>query len=130
MASTLVMSVAWNLFPSDCFYLYCVDFGDVRSSKPTMVRFFVSSIKYIHGRQCDEARGQAETDRSVKEKIANDNANKFFLITSICSSSLTLCLVHHDELLLLLLLLLFPVSSTILLIDRVDDDDESRSGNK
>jgi len=41
-----------------------------------MVRLFLSSIKYVHTRQRDEARRRAETDRSVKERIANDNAHK------------------------------------------------------
>ena len=76
MASTLVMCVVRTLLPTDCFYIYCVDFGNVRGSNPSMVRLFLSSIKYVHMRQRDEARRRAETDRSVKERIANDNAHK------------------------------------------------------
>ena len=76
MASTLVMCVVRTLLPKDCFYIYCVDFGNVRGLNPSMVRLFLSSIKYVHARQRDEARRRAETDRSVKERIANDNAHK------------------------------------------------------
>ena len=76
MASTLVMCVVRTLLPTDCLYIYCVDFGNVRGSNPSMVRLFLSSIKYVHSRQRDEARRRAETDRSVKERIANDNAHK------------------------------------------------------
>ena len=76
IASTLVMCVVQSLLWSDCFYLYCVGFGNVRGSNPSMVRLFLSSIKYVHMRQRDEARRRAETDRNVKERIANDNAHK------------------------------------------------------
>ena len=60
------------------FYLYCVGFGDVSGLNPSMVRLFLSSIKYVHERQCDKARQQAETDRSMKERIANDNVRTSF----------------------------------------------------
>ena len=73
MASTLVMCVVQTILPSYCLYLYCVDFGDVRGLNPSMVRLSLSSIKYVHARQRDEARQRAETDRSVKERIANLN---------------------------------------------------------
>ena len=76
MASTLGMCVVRTLLPTDCFYLYCVGFGIVRGSNPSTVRLFLSSIKYVHARQRDEARQQAETDSSVEERIANDNAHK------------------------------------------------------
>ena len=39
-------------------------------------QIFLSSIKYVHARQCDKARQQAETDKSVKERIANNNVHK------------------------------------------------------
>ena len=76
MASTLRMCLFQILLPSDCFYLYCVGFGIVRGSSPSTVRLFLSSNKYVHARQHDAARKQAETGRSVKERIANDNAHK------------------------------------------------------
>ena len=76
MASTLVMCVVQTLLPSKCFYLYCVGFGDVRGSNPSMVRLFLSSIKCVHTRQRDKAKPRAETDRSVKERMTNGNAHK------------------------------------------------------
>ena len=50
MATTLMMCVVRTLLWSDCFYLYCVDFGHVRGLNPSMVRLFLSSIKYVHVR--------------------------------------------------------------------------------
>ena len=48
-------------------------------------------LKYVHRRLCVKARRGAETDRSVKERITNDNAHKgralsmvFFLSNPIC----------------------------------------------
>ena len=68
MASTLVMMcVVRILFLSDCCYLYCVGFCNVSGSNPSMVRLFLSFIKYVHGRQRDKASRRAETDKSVKD---------------------------------------------------------------
>ena len=76
MASTLRMCVVQTLLPSDCFYLYCVGYGIVGGLSPSTVRLFLSSNKYVHVRQRDKARQQAETDRSLKKRITNDNAHK------------------------------------------------------
>ena len=56
MASTLAMSVVQSLLRSNYLYRYYVGFGDVRGSNPSTVRLFLSSIKYVHARQRDEAR--------------------------------------------------------------------------
>ena len=76
MAFTLRMCVVRTLLLSDCFYLYCVGYGVVRGSSPSTVKLFLSSNKYVYERQRDEVRRQAETDRSAKERKANDNAHK------------------------------------------------------
>ena len=76
MASTLRLCVVRTLLPSDCFYLYCIDYGIIRGLSPSTVRLFLSSNKYVHARQRDKARRRAETDRSVKERKTNDNAHK------------------------------------------------------
>ena len=70
------MCVVRTLLPSDCFYFYYVVYGIVRGSSPSTVRWFLSSNNFVYARQRDEARQRAKTDRSVKERKANDNANK------------------------------------------------------
>ena len=75
MATTLVMCVVQTLLWSDCFFIYCVGFGNVRGSHPSTVRLFLSSVKYVHARQRDKTRRHVETNRSVKERISNDNAH-------------------------------------------------------
>ena len=82
IASTLAMCVVQTLLLSDVFYLYCLGFGDVITSTPSMVRLFLSFTKYVHVRQRDKARWIAEIDRSVKERRALSMA--FFCSNLIC----------------------------------------------
>jgi len=143
MASTLVMCVVRTLLWSDCFYLYCVDFGDVREPNPSMVRFFYLPLSmFIQDnvtRRDKEQPGIINDVLSFQSRLFTRHlySHAWFNMLLTILGSICCCYVNggkggSDELLLLVLVLCSGCKQYRMAdrIDKTDNDDDESGSNE